>query len=51
MESLYPRIHAGLIYSSSYPEYIANGKDVFASFGAKYNNSSICGVGLGTAVD
>lgn len=51
MEALYPRLHAGLLFSSTYPEYMENGRDVFADFGAKYNNSSICGVGLGTAVD
>lgn len=50
-EALYPRIHAGLLFSSTHKEYMENGKDVFVDFGAKYNNSSICGVGLGTAVD
>lgn len=50
-ETLYPRIHAGLLFSSTFPEYMESGKDVFVDFGAKYNNSSIGGAGLGTAVD
>lgn len=50
-EALYPRIHSGLLFSSTYPECMESGKDVFVDFGAKYNNSSIAGVGLGTAVD
>lgn len=50
-EALYPRIHAGLLFSSTFPECMESGKDIFVNFGAKYNNSSIAGVGLGTAVD
>lgn len=51
MERLYPRLHAGLFYSSGFEEYVTAGKDVFVNFGAKYNNTSVCGIGLGTAVD
>lgn len=51
IEALYPKIHAGLLFSSTHAEYMESGKDVFIDFGAKYNNSSIDGVGLGTAVD
>ena len=51
MEALYPRIHAGPLFSSTYPLCMETGKDIFADFGAKYNNTSITGIGLGTAVD
>lgn len=51
MEMLYPRLHAGLLFTSSYPEYMEKGTDVYVGFGAKYNDTSINGVGLGTAVD
>ena len=50
-ESLYPRMHAGLFFSSTHPEYMEAGKDVFVDFGAKYNNSSIMAIGLATTVD
>ncbi len=51
METLYPRLHAGPLFSSTYPLYMENGKDVYTDFGAKYNNTSIVGSGLATAVD
>ena len=51
MESLYPKLHAGLLFTSTYPECMERGKDIFADFGAKYNDTSINGIGLGTAVD
>lgn len=51
MEASYPRIHAGPLFSSTYPHCMEAGKDIYANFGAKYNNSAITGVGLGTAVD
>lgn len=51
METKYPRLHAGPFYTSTFAESVEEGKDVFASFGAKYNNTSICGIGLATAVD
>jgi len=51
MERFYPRLHAGLFFTSAHKEYMENGVDVFAGFGAKYNNTSIVGIGLATAVD
>ena len=51
MERHYPRLHAGLFFTSAFKEYMENGVDVFAGFGAKYNNTSIVGIGLATAVD
>lgn len=51
MEKKYPRIHAGPFFTSTHGEYISRGVDVFAGFGAKYNNTSITAIGLATAVD
>ncbi len=51
MEAIYPRIHTAPFFSSTYPLCIENGTDIFADFGAKYNNTSITGCGLATAVD
>ena len=51
MESCYPKIHAGPLFSSTFSHCMEAGKDIFANFGGKYNNSAITGVGLGTAVD
>jgi len=51
MEAIYPRLHAAPFFTSTFGESVKEGKDVFASFGAKYNNTSICGIGLATAVD
>ncbi len=51
METKYPRLHAGPFYTSTFGESVEIGKDVFASYGAKYNNTSICGIGLATAID
>lgn len=51
MEACYPRIHAGPLFSSTFSYCMEKGKDIFADFGAKYNNTSIGAVGLGTAVD
>lgn len=51
MESLYPKLHAGLLFTSTYPECMERGKDIFVHFGAKYNDTAINAVGLGTAVD
>lgn len=51
MEALYPKIHSGPLFTSTYEECLKNGADVFASFGAKYNSTSITCVGLGTTVD
>ena len=51
MEEKYPRIHTGPIFTSTFNESIEIGEDIFANFGAKYNNTSICGIGFATAVD
>ena len=51
MEALFPKIHAGPLFSSSYENCLKEGKDIFNHFGAKYNSTSITCVGLGTTVD
>jgi len=51
MEKKYPRLHAGLFFTSTHADYVRRGVDVFAGFGAKYNNTSITAMGLATAVD
>ena len=51
MEISYPKMHAGLLFTSTFKEYMERGIDVFCGFGAKYNNTSICGIGLATVVD
>jgi len=50
-ESRYPRTHASPFYSASLTGCVENGGDAYSDFGARYNNSSINGIGLGTAVD
>lgn len=51
MEKKYHRLHAGPFFTSTFAESVERGVDIFAGFGAKYNNTSICGIGLATAVD
>lgn len=51
MEEKYPRLHAGPFFTSTFAESVEKGVDIFAGFGAKYNNTSINAVGLATAVD
>ncbi len=51
MEEKYPRLHTAPFFTSTFGDYVKAGKDVFASFGAKYNNTSICCIGLATVVD
>lgn len=46
-----PRQHASPMMTSLYGEALERGKDVYADFGAKYNNSSINAIGLATAAD
>ncbi len=50
-ESDYARQHAAPILSSLYSTPLANGKDVYTDYGARYNNSSINAIGLATAAD
>ncbi len=50
-ESRYPYINTGAFLSSTYDSCMEQGQDVYADYGAAYNNSSINANGLATAVD
>ncbi len=50
-ESGYPHINTSALLSSTYDSCMEQGQDVYADFGAAYNNSSINANGLATAVD
>jgi len=50
-EEDYDLIHGSPIFSSFYSSALEKGKDIYSEYGAKYNNSSINGIALGTAVD
>ena len=50
-ESHYPQIHSAPFFSSTYQSCVQKGGDIYCNNSAKYNNSSINLVGLGSAVD
>ena len=50
-EKNYCKIHASPFLSSTYPSSIEKGGDLYCSYTAKYNNSSLNALGLATAVD
>lgn len=50
-EKHYPEAFAAPILSSTYSSSLEKGKDLYAAYGAKYNNSSINALGLATATD
>ena len=50
-ESHYDKLHCAPLFSSTYPDTLMKGKDLYCDYGAKYNNSSINAIGLATAVD
>ena len=47
----YCKIHSSPFLSSTYPSSIEKGGDIYCSYTAKYNNSSLNALGLATAVD
>lgn len=49
-ERNFMNINPSLVFSPSFEESIENGVNIYDG-GAKYNNSSVCGFGLATAVD
>ncbi|MBP3300172.1 MAG: DUF3029 family protein [Clostridia bacterium] len=51
IEANYHRIHASPFFTSTYPSALEKGGDLYADQTAKYNNSSVNGIGLATAVD
>lgn len=50
-EADYPIQHASPFLSSFYSDALARGRDIYTDYGARYNNSSINAIGLGTAAD
>ena len=50
-EKDYGKLHAEPFMSSVYESSVEKGADLYCSCAAKYNNSSINAIGLGTAVD
>lgn len=50
-ERLYPLLHCSPFLSSTYPSSLEKGADLYCSYSAKYNNSSVNAIGLATAVD
>lgn len=50
-EEEYKNQHSAPILSATYPTALEKGGDLYCDYTAKYNNSSINAIGLGTAVD
>ena len=50
-ESHYDVVHSAPILSATYSTALEKGGDLYCSYAAKYNNSSINAIGLATAVD
>lgn len=50
-EAHYDTMHASPILSATYTSALEKGADLYSGQGARYNNSSLNAVGLGTAVD
>lgn len=50
-EKNYAKLHSAPIMSATYPTAVRNGGDIYCHYAAKYNNSSVNGVGLATATD
>ena len=50
-ESQFPQRHAAPITSAVSPDCVALGGDAYGNFAARYNNSSVNVIGIGTAVD
>ena len=50
-ERHYAKLHSAPVLSSVCEHSVTSGRDIYAGFGAKYNNSSLNALGLATAVD
>lgn len=50
-ESHYNEFHSAPILSGTYRSSLERGGDLYCDYAAKYNNSSVNAIGLGTAVD
>lgn len=51
MERNSARLHAAPFFSSSFGITMEKGADIFNGYAAKYNNTSVCAIGLATCVD
>lgn len=50
-EAHYKQVHSAPILSGTYTSALEKGGDLYCDYTAKYNNSSVNGIGLATAVD
>lgn len=50
-EKNYSKIHTAPIFSGTYISALENGGDIYGDYAARYNNSSVNGIGLATLVD
>ena len=50
-ESHYGQIHSSPIFSGTYTAALEKGGDLYSDYAAKYNNSSVNALGLGTVTD
>ena len=50
-EAHYNKMHSAPILSGTYSSALEKGRDLYCGYAAKYNNSSVNAIGLGTAVD
>lgn len=50
-ESQMPDRHAAPLYSAVLSDCVAQGGDIYVNFSARYNNSSLVAVGIGTTTD
>lgn len=50
-EAHYKQVHSAPIFSGTYTSALEKGGDLYCDYAAKYNNSSVNGIGLATAVD
>lgn len=50
-ESQFPNRHAAPLYSAVMEDCVAQGGDIYGNASARYNNSSLMAIGMGTAAD
>lgn len=50
-ESQFPQRHAAPLYSAVMEDCVAQGGDIYNNFSARYNNSSLVALGMGTTAD
>lgn len=50
-ERLYPKVHGSPLFSGTLDAAMERGGDVYCDYAARYNNCSLCAIGLATTVD